>query len=89
MYERLAEAAGNEYWKTVFDQLLTLPYGEDNKNVADALHLHSFSMEVLLLLRDAGLQRNDGREQHARIALDSRFVCLWRQGGKHIIVVIN
>jgi hypothetical protein len=45
--------------KTVLDQLLMLPYGEDNKNVANALNLHSFSMKVLLLLWD-GLQTMDG-----------------------------
>ncbi len=49
--ERLAEAAGNEYWKTVLDQLLTLPYGEDD-TIADALNLHCFSMKVLELLWD-------------------------------------
>jgi hypothetical protein len=55
MYERLAEAAGSEYWKTVLDQLFTLPYGEDdndNDNLVakDDLHLHSFSIKVLELL---------------------------------------
>jgi hypothetical protein len=57
MYGALGGGSGGqrEYWKTVLEQLLMLLYGEDNKNVADALNLHSFLMKVLLLLRD-GLQ---------------------------------
>jgi hypothetical protein len=69
MYERLAEAAGNKYWKTVLKQLLTLLYGEDNKNVADALNLHSFFYESLASLAGWIANNNGREEQHARIAL--------------------
>jgi hypothetical protein len=55
MVERLAEAAGSEYWKTVLDQLFTLPYhGEDDdtNSIVDALNLYCVSMNVLELLWD-------------------------------------
>jgi hypothetical protein len=47
MYERLTQAAGPDYWKTILDQLLTLPYKE---NLDDSLQMHGFSLKLLELL---------------------------------------
>jgi hypothetical protein len=76
--ERLAEAAGNKYWKTVLDQLLTLPYGEDD-TIADALNLHCFLMKVLELLWD-GVQMMENFTQlpliHDLHAYGAKAACI-------------
>jgi hypothetical protein len=97
MYERLAEAAGNEYWKTVLDQLLTLPYGEDD-TIADALNLHCFSMKVLELLW-GGLQTMENctqlpliRDLHAYggkaacVVAANALAHVWVRHGKYLLV---
>jgi hypothetical protein len=96
MYERLAEAAGSEYWKTVLDQLFTLPYGEDD-TIVDDLNLHSFSVKVLELLWE-GLHKMENSTQLPLIrdlhSFSGKAACkvaanamahVWVRHGNHIL----
>jgi hypothetical protein len=58
MYERLALAAGSSYWKTVLDQLRTLPYEDkqsSESSVDESLQLHCFSLRLFELLLQGSL----------------------------------